>query len=183
MKDNLKFTLLAIGIIVIFFIMGREIIETRAKLKDNRILIAQQREEKAWLQSELGATKKNLINTSIKLKACQGKLYFVNKKISLLRGRNTELAMAKKGLENRIGALQEEKRTMEARLHSLRELKKAIREVKLEIREERVRQQKETDKWETASGNRGFFTKDGECFYKPKVIVDVRPANLSKDKK
>jgi chromosome segregation ATPase len=183
MKNNLKFTLLAIGIIVIFFIMGREIIETRAKLKNIQILIAQQKKEKIWIQDELRTTRENLADTSRKLRTCQDKLYFVKKKISALRGRNTELIMAKKGLERRIDDLRGEKRVIEAKFRSLRDLKKAIREVKLEIREERIRQQKEADKWETASGNHGFFTKDGEYFYKPKVTVDVRPANLSKDTK
>jgi hypothetical protein len=190
MKDNLKFTLLAIGIIVIFFIMGREIMETRAKLRDTQNLVAQQKKEKAWLQDELRATRGNLVTTGKKLRTCQGKLDFVNKKISVLKasnasltGRNAALIIARQGLEREVGALREEKRIMEAKFHSLKELKKAIREVKLEIRKEKINQQKEADKWETANGNRGFFTKDGECFYKPKVNVDVRPASLSLDKK
>jgi len=79
---------------------------------------------------------------------------------------------------------------VEARIHSLSELKKAIRQVKIEIRgdrikqrKEQIRQQEEMDKLETARGNRGFFTKNGEYFYKPKVNVDVRPANVSLNKK
>lgn len=183
MKDNLKFTLLAIGIIVIFFIMGREIIETRAKLKKTQDLIVQQKKEKVWLQDELKTTRGELIDTSRDLRACHGRLDFVNKKISSLKGSNAALIIARKGLEYRIAALQEEKRIVEAKFHSLSELKKAIRVVKLEIREEKIKQQKEADKWETAGGNRGFFTKDGEDYYKPKVNVDVRPANLSLNKK
>ena len=79
---------------------------------------------------------------------------------------------------------------MEAKFNSLSELKKAIHQVKLEMRadrirqhEERVKQQKELDKWKTAMGNRGFFTKDGQRFYKPKVNVEVRPADKSLKKK
>lgn len=183
MKDNLKFTLLAIGIVVIFFIMGREIIETRARLKKTHDLMAQQKKEKIWLRDELKTTRGELVNTSRDIRTCQGKLDFVNKKISALRGNNAALIIAKEGLESRIAALQEEKRIIEAKFHSLSELRKAIRLVKLEMREEKIKQQKEADKWETAGGNRGFFTKDGEPFYKPKVNVNVRPANLSLNKK
>lgn len=197
MKDNLKFTALVIGIIVIFFIMGREIIETRAKLKKTQDLLVQQKKEKTWLQDELKTTRGELADTNRNLRTCQGKLDFVNKKISVLRdsnaslsGSNAALIIARQGLEHKIVALQEEKRIVEARIHSLSELKKAIRQVKVEMRGDRIkqhkewiRQQEEMDKLETARGNRGFLTKNGEYFYKPKVNVDVRPANVSLNKK
>jgi len=197
MKENLKFTLLVVGIAAVFFIMGREVIETRAKLRKTQDEIAQEKKEKSWLQDELKTTGGELVNTNRNLRTCQGKLDFVNKKIFILRGANNALSrannaliIARQGLEYKIAALQEEKRIVEARIHSLRELKKAIRQVKIEMRadrikqrEERVRQQEEMDRLETARGNRGFLTKDGEYFYKPKVNVDVRPANVSLNKK
>ena len=45
MKDNLKFTLLVIGIVVVFFIMGREIIETKAKLRKTQDQIVYEKKE------------------------------------------------------------------------------------------------------------------------------------------
>jgi chromosome segregation ATPase len=197
MKENLKFTLLVIGIVVVFFIMGREIIETRTKLRKTQDEVAQEKKEKTWLQDELKTTRGELADTNRNLRTCQGKLGFVNKKIFLLRDRNAALSssnatliIARQGLEHKIITLQEEKRIVEARIHSLSELKKAIRQVKIEMREdrikqrkERIRQQEETDKWETARGNQGFLTKNGEHLYKPKVNVDVRPANVSLNKK
>ncbi|HAZ10021.1 MAG: hypothetical protein A2047_04755 [Omnitrophica bacterium GWA2_41_15] len=190
MKNNLKFTLLAIGIVVVFFIMGRDIIETRAKLRKTYDQIVQEKKEKTWLQDELKTTKGELIKTDRGLRTANSKLSFVNKKILGLKGNNSRLVKEKQGLEYKIALLQEEKRAVETRFHSLSELKKAIRQVKLEMRddrieqrEERIRQQREIDKWETALGNQGFFTKDGENYYKPKVKIDVRPANLSLNKK
>ncbi len=189
MKDNLKFTLVAIGIVVAFFIIGREIVETKAKLRKTQDQIVQEKKEKAWFQDELKTTRSELLKTGKNLRTCQGKLDFVNKKISVLRGNNTTLIMAKQGLEHKIASLQEEKRVIETKFHSLRELKKAIRQVKVEMRndrikrhEEHIRQQIEIDKWETALGNQGFLTKDGEDRYKSKVNVEVRPANLSMKK-
>lgn len=189
MKDNLKFTLLVIGITAVFFIMGREIVETRVKLRNIHDQVVREKKEKTWLQDELKTTRGELAKTDRDLKACQGKLDFVHKKIFVLRGSNIALVRAKNGFEYKIALLQEEKKSMEAKLHSLSELKKAIRQVKLEIRdnkikqrEEQVRQQEEIDKWETALGNHGFLTKDGEYFSKPKVNVNVRAANLSMKK-
>ncbi len=179
MKDNLKFILIAAGIVMVFFIMGREIIETKAKLKKTQEQIVQDKKEKAWLQDELGATKSELAKTGRDLRSYQSKLDFVNKKIFALRDNNVSLIKAKQGLENKIAFLQEEKKAMEAKLRSLSELKKAIREIKYGMKQERIKQQKEADKWKSAVGNHGFFTKDGERSYKPKVNVEVRPANVS----
>ena len=190
MKDNLKFTLLVIGIVVVFFIMGREIIETRAKLRKTQDQIVYEKKEKTWLQDELKTISTELTKTDRNLRATQGKLGFVNRKIVVLRGSNAELIKVKESLEGKIVLIEEEKRIIEVKLHSLSELKKAIRQVKIEMRddrirqyEERIRQQKEIDKWKTALGNQGFLTKDGENRYKPKVNVEVRPANLSPNKK
>jgi uncharacterized protein (DUF3084 family) len=190
MKENLKFTLLIIGILVSFFIMGREVVETRAKLRKAQDEMTQEKKENIWLHDELKATKGELDRRDRDLRSAMNKLDFVNKKIALLRGDNTALASAKKGLEYKIAMLTEERRIIEAKFRSLRELKKAIRQVKLEIRDDRIRQrqeyirqQKELDKWETALGNRGFLTKDGVHYYKPKVNVEVRPAGISLNKK
>src|SRR3989338_3380668 len=183
MKDSLKFILLMIGIFTAFFIMGREIIETRAKLKMTRDQVSLQKKEKIWLHDELSATRGELAKTGKDLRVSQGKLAFVNQKIILLKGSNNTLIRAKQGLEYKISRLQEEKRIMDAKLHSLSELKKAIRDIKAQMRSERIRQRQEADKWETALGNHGFLTKDGVHYYKPKVNVEVRPANMSLNKK
>jgi len=190
MKGNLKLALLAIGIMVVFFIMGRDIIETRIKLGKIRDQVIQAQKEKEYFRDELKTVKTVLIKTNRDLKTASSKLEFINRKVIGLKSSNSKLTAEKRGLEHKIALLREEKKTIEARLHSLRELKKAIRQVKLEIRddkirwrEERIRQQKEMDKWKTAMGNRGFLTKDGELFYKPKVSVEVRPANISLNKK
>ena len=190
MKGNLKFTLLAIGIVVVFFIMGREIVETRVKLKNTGDEIAQEKKEKTWLKDELNTARTGLVRADRDLRAANSKLVFVNRKMLSLRDGNHKLTSEKQGLEYKIALLQEEKRSMEARFHSLSELKKAIRQVKLEIRDDKIsrrkeyiRQRKEIEKWETALGNRGFLTKDGEDYYKPKVNVEVRPANVSLNKK
>ena len=186
MKDNLKFTLLIIGIIAVFFIMGREIMETRSKLRKTQDQIVQEKKEKVWLQDELKTTRGELAKTDRSLRTANSKLSFVNKKIIVLKDSNSSLIKTRSDLEYRIALLTEEKRVIEARFHSLTELKEAIRQVKLEIRgdkikqhQERIRQQKEIDRWKTASGNQGFLTKDGKEYYRPKVNVEVNPANIN----
>ena len=190
MKDNLKFALIAIGIVLVFFAMGREIFETRAKLKKSQEQVTRETKEKAWFQDELKATKSELVRADGDLRAANSKLTFVKRKMYGIKDRNHRLINEKRGLEYKISLLEEEKSAIEARLSSLSELKKAMRQVKIEIRndkiaqrKERIRQQEELDKWETAFGNQGFFTKDGEENYKPKVNIEVKPASLSLNKK
>ena len=190
MKGDLKFILTVIGIFIVFFVMGREIVETRSKLRKTQDQIAQEKKEKIWLRDELNSVRVELDGKNRDLRNARNKLEFVNKKVSRLRRGNTALTSAKYGLERRIAVLQGEKRLIEAKFHSLSELKKAIHQVKIEIRDDRirqrqeyVRQQKELDKWRTANGNHGFFIKDGENCYKSRVNVEVRPASLSLNKK
>lgn len=190
MKGDLKFILVVSGIFIVFFVMGREIVETRGKLRKTQDQIVQEKKENIWLRDELKATRVELAGNNKDLRNACNKLDFVNRKISALRHDNTALVSARHGLERRIAVLEEEKMVIEAKFHSLNELKKAIRQVKLEIRDDRIRQrgewikqQEEIEKWETARGNHGFLIKDGEYCYKPKVNVEVRPANISLNKK
>ena len=57
MKDNLKFILLIIGIAAVFFIMAREIVETKSSLRKTQSQMAQEKRDKVWLQEELKSTK------------------------------------------------------------------------------------------------------------------------------
>jgi hypothetical protein len=77
-----------------------------------------------------------------------------------------------------------DKKGLEAKLHSLKELKKAIREVKIDMRSEKQEQllakkqmQKEIDNDELLRGNRGILLKDGKSTYRPVIRIEVRPAD------
>ncbi|MBU1090826.1 MAG: hypothetical protein KKC42_03165 [Candidatus Omnitrophica bacterium] len=76
----------------------------------------------------------------------------------------------------------QEREKFEARFNSLKELKKAIRQVKIRIRQEKEEKarvekerQKEIDALELALGNRGFLRKEGKTTYRPTIKIEVRP--------
>lgn len=179
MKGNLKFTLLVVAILVTFFVLARKLIETRAELKRSHEQIAQQIREKFEIENELKGTQSKLARTEFDLRHSRHKLGFVDKKLRLVKNDNAELRRVKFSLKERIFLLEKEKEVMEARLHDLNELKKAIYEVKREIRQQKIARQKDLDARELELGNRGFIVKDGKPFTPPKVKIEVRPAGLS----
>ena len=175
MKQSVKILLIALaGValilnVVVYFLLVDKFIRTKNELVESRAQLSQEQYEKQLLQIELGKTKEQLQKVEAELESTQRELNIVNKKLT--------------GIEKDNLALREEKERLEAKLHSLVELKKAIRQVKLEYHQQKVqeylarrKQQEEIDARELAQGNRGFLVKDGCSIYQPKVIIEVRPA-------
>ena len=118
---------------------------------------------KMRIQNDLLLTKGELNKTKQELDAIQ-------KKLAASEAENSKLVSEKKALE--------------ARFHSLKELKKAIRQVKIEMRDERRQQslakrqlQKEVNVTNLIMGNRGLLCKDGKSTYKPTVKIEVHQAD------
>ena len=136
-------------------------------------------------------TKEELISlqieyyrTSQELADSQKQIDTLKEQVSSLEGSNKQLSKQKQELQEKMAKLEEEKQAIEARLHSLKELKKAIREVKIEMREQDIRQyfsrkeqQREMDAQELALGNRGFTFKGGQTTYKSNIRIEVKPAD------
>jgi len=114
----------------------------------------------------------------------QNQINTLNQKITALEGNNAELSKEKQDLEQKLVDLEKEKQLIEARLHSLKGLKQAIRQVKIEMHEQKIKlylarkaQQEELDAQELAMGNRGFLIKGAQSTYKPKIRIEVKPVN------
>ncbi|MFA4991404.1 MAG: hypothetical protein WC569_02370 [Candidatus Omnitrophota bacterium] len=177
MKSGVKFILLVVGIFFTFFMLARDLVETKTALKKSQEQIAQEKIEMAQLKEELRDTREQFLKTDEQLRNVRVELVLLNRKIGFARKDNAELRKAKRELEQKICLLAQEKASIEARLHSIVELKKAIREAKAEIYEKKVKAQKQLDARELANGNRGFLFKDGKSLYQPKVKIEVKPAS------
>ena len=72
----------------------------------------------------------------------------------------------------------QENQALKARLSSVEELKKAIKEVKRQMRSSivEIKQEKETKTEAVIEGNRGFLLKEGKIIYPAKVKIEVVPA-------
>ena len=74
-------------------------------------------------------------------------------------------------MEARLDEISKEKASLEARMHSLNELKRQIKEVRKELWQQKV------EKWHQEGlipdGNKGFITKNGMITYRPKIKIEV----------
>lgn len=93
----------------------------------------------------------------------------LNSQFSLLKAENTALL----GEKERIT---KENESLSAKLSSVLELKKAIRELKKQAQKVGIRIIKKTDAVKTLKGNQGYVIKDGKPVAPTKVIIEVVPA-------
>lgn len=177
MKRSTKIGLIVLaGLVIVFAVLAyfslfNKLAVTKEELRESRTLVFQAIRDKQRLRDELKTTKDQLEEVREELESTRKELSLVNLKL---------LTTEK---DNRV--LLQEKDKLEARLHSLEELKKAIRQVRLEAREKKVRQdlirkklQEEVDTRELKAGNRGFLIKDGCSLSQSKtVLIEVRPAD------
>ncbi len=123
--------------------------------------------DKQAAETELATTKAKLTQLS-KLEAQIGPL---QKMIDDLQKGNLVLKQDKETMEARLGEITQEKAALEARMHSLDELKRQIKAVKKELWQQKV------EKWHQESiisdGNKGFIVKNGMATYRPKIKIEV----------
>jgi chromosome segregation ATPase len=138
------------------------------QLVKNKQELAQSKGQIRQLEGELAATQEQLQQVRAELEGTLAALKEVNDKLARTQQDNL--------------ALLEEKDKLEAKLRSLQELKKAIKEVKIERRQQKKQEylakketQKEIDVQKLAQGNRGFLIKGGQSTHQPRVTIDVQP--------
>jgi len=173
----LKFLLILVCIIFLvgFIKIAKDLIATRAKLKNTEL-------ELVFVKLQKEKVQQKLEDKIQELEIANKQLSQINQKASALEKDNAELIKAKHDLENRIIALEDQKQHFEATLHSLEELKKCIRQAEREIQEKRIKDylarkqlQRLKDSDKLLKGNRGFLTKQGKPTYNPVVVIEVEP--------
>jgi chromosome segregation ATPase len=100
----------------------------------------------------------------------------LNREIAALSRENLALKEQKQVLSLQIEEIRREKDDLEARLSSVKELKKALKQLRLRMRLEaarrRHRKQESVNKRWPAQGNKGYLIKDGKpTTYKKKIEV------------
>lgn len=160
-----------------FWVMFKDFEKAREQLKNAQFQIAQVNQEKEKLKSQLD-------KITVELAAAYSQLQNQLKKIANLETVNTELIRVKLELEQKVVNLEREKQIAEAKLHSLENLKIAIRQVKKELHEQKAQQylakkqrQKEIDTQKLEVGNHGFLVRYGKSTYKPIIRIEVKPVN------
>ncbi|MDP3143470.1 MAG: hypothetical protein Q8N14_06010 [Candidatus Omnitrophota bacterium] len=134
---------------------------------------------KKAMEDQLTA-QKNVLDLQLKetmeqLKLVTEELTGAKGKIVNLEKTNYDLLAMQQELKDRVGLIAQEKEALEAKLNSLDELKKAIRDLKIKMRQERLAAHKQREEKQIVEGNRGFLIYQGVSTIKGKVKIEVTP--------
>jgi chromosome segregation ATPase len=176
--------LAALGVVAIlavreYFTATNELSGVKNELSQEQYEVTRQRlakeglrREKDRLQGELTVAQQELQKIQTELDQTKQKLDEVNLKLT--------------GVESANAQLLQEKQVLEEKLHSLKELKIALREARYEEYRKKLQQylerkklQEELDALKLAQGNRGFLLRDGQPQsqnYQGGIKIEVRPA-------
>lgn len=130
-------------------------------------------QEKAELTVNLKASHQRLSRLFSSSSQNQKTLDALNTKIYLLKSENEALIEQKNKLAH-------DNEAIEARLNSLVELKKAIRELKKQARRVGIQMIQQSQSEKTFEGNQGYVVKDGKPTLPKKVKIEVTPALQNK---
>lgn len=152
----------------------------KAKLEQQKLI-----QEQANLKDNLKITNNSLNKLLEHYAEEQAVLKELNSQFALLKAENQGLIERNTALEQDKQNLLKENQDLAAKLNSIPELKKAIRDLKLQMRSVNktgfnlaMRQQpQENEDKEVIEGNKGFIIKDGQLTYPGKVKIEVIPAS------
>jgi predicted RNase H-like nuclease (RuvC/YqgF family) len=141
------------------------------ELEHERSMRLELSEENLMLKDYLRASKRRLSKLFSEFRALEKEVVARDERLNVMKAQMSELEREKQ-------TLVQENEAMKFRLGSIPELKKAIREVKIKVRDaaRELRAKLRID--DAIWGNAGFLVKDGQNTYKPAgVNIEVTPAS------
>jgi uncharacterized protein YoxC len=129
-------------------------------------------EQNAGLKENLKVSITRLTKLFVEVENNQKSLDDLRAQFSLLKAEN-------EALKDKTAELTSDNETMKAKLSSIAELKKAIREFRRQIGKvgKEIQQKTQEGREILAAGNRGFLVKDGKSTATPKAVkIEVTPA-------
>ncbi len=128
-------------------------------------------QENIGLQATLKENEEKLVKLDTDLKSAQQTIEQLNSELAALKTEKTRL-------NSRLSEVSQEKDDLNVRLNSVEELKKAIRELRSQMRKVKVQiKEKTRPTVDNSEGNRGFVIKDGKSTSSLKVKIEVKPAS------
>lgn len=140
-------------------------------LKKEKELRQQLIQENSGIKEHLRASKKRLTELFAEYEGIQKKMEHLNSQVALLKAENTALIEK----ENKLAQLSQENDSLKARLSSIPELKKAIKELKGQMHKAGKEIKQGIKPGKIIEGNRGFLIKDGKFTYPATLKIEVIP--------
>lgn len=154
----------------------QNLLETLEKEKELQQKLAQQN---SILKENLKAGKIRLTKLFRDVFEKQRSIEQLNSQLSISKAENKALIEEENKLKAELTRVSQENENLNAKLSSIAELKKAIRELKKMRKVSKVsieiKQKEQNEK--IIEGNRGFLIKDGKITYPAKVRIEVIPAS------
>jgi len=155
---------------------NKQLQETLRQDKELQDALSQQN---ADLKDYLKASKKRMSKLFSGLKQAEKTLDRLETQQEELKSENKALIRSRSNLKADFSATAKENEELKARMNSLAELKKAIRELKHRVHSAKGKIEQKTAKAirnEPIDGNRGFVIKDGKPTQSAKIKIEVAPA-------
>lgn len=158
--------------------------ETVKKEKELQTALSQ---DNLKLKDELRVNTDKFTQMDLDLHNSRAAIEDLTSQVALSKAENTSLRQEKDKLSQDLTQVSQERDTLKARLSSIPELKKAIKEVKVQIHLAKVMIREITKNRKAVAeanmdGNRGFLVKNGKTTFPavPNIKIEVKPAIPSK---
>ncbi len=199
MKKNIPWIIIIILVVFTGFSLSRyiflqkanldlqtEIKNSKAKIDElvsqfmaEKELNQQLAKEKEGLSKELKSLSQQFRKAEAELSQAKDGLSSIQTKMNLLKKENIYLSQLKASFDEKMQEAKNEKEGLQAKLNSIDELKKAIRDFKEKMRQERIFSRKTNKPFRQIEidGNKGYIVWRGQSTIKVKVKIEVIPAS------
>lgn len=154
-----------------------QIKEQAAALEDEKQNLLQGLEKKKELQQQLirenMGLRRSLRIRIEKLAQVDAELAMAEQSIKQLNSRLVSVQEEKDSLNTHLIQVTQEKDNLQTRLNSLVELKKKIREIKIQMLKTGLRIGRKSSNKNIIKGNRGFLVRNGRSTYPTKIQIEV----------
>ena len=157
---------------------GQALMQTLEKERELEQKLTQKNSE---LQDKLKVGEEKLTKLNDDFAQVQDVIEQLNSQVSGLIAENATLKEKEDKLIKELTRVYQEKKGLQARLSSIGELKKAIKELKKQVYKVGTEVKEKIKAKNTAiiEGNLGFLIKNGKSTYPAKVKIEVKPLSIS----
>jgi len=159
-------------------VLGGEKTELSEALSKEREVAQVATEKKAILTQMMRAGARKITRLHRETAGARERIAGLSETLALLKQETAELREKGLAMQERLASAVQENELMKAKLGSVKDLKKAIRDLRVEARRIALELRKKARGVRTIiGGNRGYFVKDGRVTTPARVTIDVRPAS------
>jgi len=133
--------------------------------------------ENALNKDALQEFKQKLGQLETELQFSQMAVDELGQQLSAVKAENFALRDQVQTLQLEVSQARQDNQTMKEQLGSVKELKKAIKQLRQKMRAERHKAVLRLDSEEIILGNAGFLVKDGKSTYPSRIKIDVSPVS------